>query len=140
MNPRDVRCVVLADRHQGLMEGVRGMLETTFDAVVMVADAASLIESVKRIRPTVAIVDLSMAQGNNLEWLKRLRSTCRPELKLILLSVHDEPNICRSAMAAGADGFVLKREIGTELLPAVDEVLAGRQFISPHLITGKPTK
>ena len=139
MKPRDVSCVVLADRHQGLLEGVRGLLETTFDAVVMVADEASLIESAKRIQPTVAVVDLSMAQGDNLEWLKRLRSAC-PDLKLILLSVHDEPNICRSAMAAGADGFVLKREIGTELLPAVDAVLAGRQFISKHLMTGKPSK
>ena len=121
------------------MEGVRGMLETTFDAVVMVADEASLIESAKRIQPTVAVVDLSMAPGDNLEWLKRLRSAC-PDLKLILLSVHDEPNICRSAMEQGADGFVLKREIGTELLPAVDAVLAGQQFISPHLMTGKPSK
>ncbi len=139
MKPEDIRCVVLADRHQGLMEGVRGLLETTFDAVVMVADEASLIESAKRIQPNVAVVDLSMAQGDNLEWLKRLRTAC-PELKLILLSVHDESNICRSAMAAGADGFVIKREIGTELLPAVDEVLAGKQFTSPHLRIGKPSK
>ncbi len=138
MKPEDIRCVVLADRHQGLMEGVRGLLETTFDAVVMVADEASLIESAKRIQPTVAVVELSMAPGDNLQWVKRLRSAC-PDLKLILLSVHDEPNICRSAMAAGADGFVLKREIATELLPAVDAVLAGRQFISPHLMTGKPS-
>ena len=139
MKAENIRCVVLADRHQGLMEGVRGMLETTFDAVVMVADEASLIESVKRIQPTVAVVDLSMALGESLQWLTRLRTAC-PDLKLILLSVHDEQNICRSAMAAGADGFVLKREISTEMLPAVDAVLAGRQFISPHLVTGKPSK
>jgi DNA-binding NarL/FixJ family response regulator len=135
----NVRCVVLADRHQGLMEGVRGLLETAFDAVVMVADEASLMESAKRIQPTVAVVDLSMAPGANFQWLKRLRTAC-PDLKLIVLSVHDEPNICQSVMAAGADGFVIKREIGTELLPAVDTVLAGRQFISRHLATGKPSK
>jgi DNA-binding NarL/FixJ family response regulator len=131
--------VVLADRHQGLMEGVRGLLETTFDAVVMVADEASLFESAKRIQPTVAVVDLSVAPGENLQWLKRLRSAC-PELKLILLSVHDEPNICRSAMELGADGFVLKREIAMELLPAVDAVIAGQQYIPKHFKTDKPSR
>ena len=61
--------------------------------------------------------------------LPRLRGSC-PKLKLILLSVHDEPSVCRAAMEAGADGFVLKRHIATELLPAVDAVLAGRNFVS----------
>ena len=139
MKPRDVRCVVLADRHQGLLEGVRGLLETTFDAVVMVADEASLIESAKRVQPTLAVVDLSVAPGKDLQWLKRLRAAC-PELKLILLSVHDEPNICRSVMELGVEGFVLKREIATELLPAVDAVIAGQHYISKHLKTGKPSK
>jgi DNA-binding NarL/FixJ family response regulator len=126
------RCVLLADRHHGLTEGVRGMLETSFDAVVMVADEASLVESAKRLQPTVAVVDLSLMAGESLRWLKWLRALC-PQLKLILLSVHDEPSVCQSAMAAGADGFVLKRAIATQLLTAVDEVLAGRHYVPPEL-------
>jgi DNA-binding NarL/FixJ family response regulator len=51
-------------------------------------------------------------------------------VKLILLSVHDEPSAARATMAAGADGFVLKRSIGTELLTAIDTVLAGGTFVS----------
>ena len=121
-------CVLLADRHHDLAEGVRGLLETTFDAVVMVADEASLFESARRLHPMVAVVDVSLAPGDSLQWLKRLRSVC-PGLKLILLSVHDEPCVCRAAMAAGADGFVLKRAIATQLLVAVDEVLAGRRYV-----------
>jgi DNA-binding NarL/FixJ family response regulator len=98
----------------------------------MVADETSLVESAKRLQPTLAVVDISMMAGDSLRWLKWLRALC-PELKLILLSVHDEPSVCRSAMAAGADGFVLKRAIATQLLNAVDEVLAGRRYVSPEL-------
>ena len=48
---------------------------------------------------------------------------------MLLLSVHDEPSVLRSAVAAGADGIVLKRAIATDLLPAVDAVLAGRRYV-----------
>lgn len=132
MKPEVVRCVLLADRHHGLTEGVRGLLETAFDAVVMVADEASLFESASRLHPMLAVVDVSLGPGDGLHWLKRLQSVC-PGMKLILLSVHDEPSVCRAAMAEGADGFVLKRAIGTQLLDAVDEVLAGRHYVPPEV-------
>ena len=64
--------------------------------------------------------------------LPRLRSRC-PQLKLIVLSVHDEPSVCRSALEAGADAFVLKRAIATDLLPAIDAVQAGRSYVSPDI-------
>jgi DNA-binding NarL/FixJ family response regulator len=129
-NPPVVNCVLLADRHQGLTEAVRGLLESTFDAVVMVADETSLFESARRLQPTLAVVDLSLARTESLQWLQRLHRAC-PNVKLILLSVHDEPTICQAALDAGADGFVVKRHIVTELLPAVDAVLAGKSFVPP---------
>ena len=125
-----VNCVLLADRHHGLTEGVRGLLESAFDAVVMVADEASLLQSAERLQPTVAVVDLSLARGEGLQWLPRLRSRC-PGLKLIVLSVHDQPSVCRAAVEAGADAFVLKRAIVTDLLSAIDAVQAGRSYVSP---------
>jgi len=112
-------CVLLADRHHGLTEGVRGLLETAFGTVIMVADEASLLEGATRLRPEMAIVDLSLARDNGLDWLRALRQRC-PDLKVIVLSVHDEQNVYRAAMAAGADAFVLKRAIATDLLPVVD--------------------
>jgi two-component system secretion response regulator SsrB len=117
-------CVLLADRHHGLTEGVRGLLETTFGTVVMVADEASLLEGADRIRPDVAIVDISLAQDSGLGWLRALRRRC-PEVKVIVLSVHDEQSVRRAAMDAGADSFVLKRAIATDLLDAVESVRAG---------------
>ena|SRR5882672_8554659 len=134
-----VNCVLLADRHHGLTEGVRGLLETAFDAVVMVADETSLFESATRIRPTVAVVDLSLVRGESLQWLSRLCSGC-PGLKLVVVSVHDERSVCRAAMEAGAAAFVLKRSIVTDLLPAIDAVQAGRSYVSPGVADVPTTK
>jgi len=117
-------CVLLADRHHGLTEGVRGLLETTFGTVVMVADEASLLEGAERIRPDVAIVDISLARDSGLGWLRDLRQRC-PEVKVIVLSVHDEQSVRRAALEAGADSFVLKRAIATDLLDAVEYVRRG---------------
>ncbi len=121
MSDNPPSCVLLADRHHGLAEGVRGLLETTFGSVVMVADEASLLEGASRLRPDVAVVDLSLAADNNLVWLRALRRSL-PELKVIVLSVCDEESVRRAAMEAGADAFVLKRALATDLLPAVARV------------------
>ena len=116
-------CVLLADRHHGLSEGIRGLLETTFHAVVMVADEASLSKSVGRLKPEIAVVDLSLVPGDSLHWLERLRARC-PDMKLVVISIYDEPAVRERALAAGADAFVLKRNLATDLLPTVDAVLA----------------
>ena len=127
MATEEVRCVLLADRHPGLAEGVRGLLETTFDAVVMVADEISLFESARWLHVPLAVVELSLSRGNALGMIRRIRDRF-PELKLIVLSSHAEKNVQRAVIAAGANGFVLKRSIATDLLPAVDAVLAGNLY------------
>ena len=97
------------------------MLETAFGTVVMVADEASLLDGATRLRPDVAVVDLSLAEDYGLSWLRALKER-GPQLKVIVLSVHDEQSVRRAAMEAGADAFVLKRDIATDLLPAVERV------------------
>lgn len=119
--PKSLSCVLLADRHHGLTEGVRGLLATSFGSVVMVADEASLIEGANRLQPDMAVVDLSLAHDNQLNWLRTLRHDC-PELKVIVLSVHDEQSVRDAVLRAGADAFVIKRAIATDLLNAVDAV------------------
>ena len=121
MPEKPMSCVLLADRHHGLTEGVRGLLETAFGTVVMVADEASLLDGADRLRPDMAVVDLSLARGTGLGWLRALRQRC-PDLKVIVVSVHDEQAVRRAAMEAGADAFVLKRAIATDLLPAIEVV------------------
>jgi two-component system secretion response regulator SsrB len=129
MSADGLKCVLLAERHHALGEGIRGLLESEFEMVVMVADETSLIEGSRRLQPTLAVADLSMFRGESLGWIARLRQGT-PDLRLIVLSVHDEPPVCRAAMDAGADGFVLKRDIATELLPAVEAALAHRRYVS----------
>ena len=124
-----MNCVLLADRHHELSEGVRGLLGTVFAGVFTVADETSLMEGAARIQPTVVVVDLSLAGGDIVGFLRALRKRA-PAAKGLLLAVDDEPTVASVARAAGADGVVLKRAIATDLLAAIDAVLAGGRSTS----------
>lgn len=124
---KPLSCVLLAGRHSGLAEAVRGLLESAFEMVVMVADETSLLEGADRLRPEVAVVDLSLTRDRGLDWLRALRQRC-PETKVIVLSVYDEQSVRGAVMEAGAASVVFKHAISTDLLPTVDLVRGrGRQ-------------
>jgi DNA-binding NarL/FixJ family response regulator len=127
MSAEAASCVLVADRHHGLFEGIRGLLETTFGKVFLVTDKASLLEGAARLQPTMIVMDLSYAAGNLPDLVHELREHA-PAAKLLLLSVHDEPTVIAFAVAAGADGFVVKRAIASDLMPAIDAVLAGQRY------------
>jgi len=137
MNDRSAKCVLLADRHHGLIEGMRGLLETAFATVFMVGDEASLIDGVKRLAPSVTVVDLALAGGNWLQLLRTLRESS-PASKLIVLSMYDEISVVRAAMGAGVNGFVLKRAIATDMLDAIAAVLRGESYVSPSIRGSTP--
>src|SRR6185436_14592397 len=99
MSSEAIRCVVLADRHHGLSEGIRGLLESKFPAVVMVADETSLLESAARMKPSIVVADLALAQGESFGWLRRLLARC-PDSRVIVLSCHDEQAIEQAAFEA----------------------------------------
>ena len=124
--------VLLADSHSPMLEGVRSLLEGRFEAVVMVADESSLLQAVEKVRPELAIVDISFPRNDpnsgNIAVMLRERF---PDLKLIMLSVHDEPVAAERMFQMHAAGFVLKRSATTDLLPAIEKVLAGGTFVSP---------
>ncbi len=126
MPAKERGCALLADRHLGLMEGVRSLLEAEFEAVVVVGDEVSLFESARPLHVALAVVDLLLRHGDGLGLIRRIRSHF-PQLKLIALSIHEEKNAEFAAIEAGATGFVLKRSIGTDLLPTIDAVLAGSE-------------
>jgi len=129
MSKADPHCVLLADPHHGVSEGVRHLLATMFETVVMVADEVSLFESAARLRSDLAVVDLALSRGNALDFVRRLRGRF-PDMRLIIVSTHDQPSVGRSVVEAGADGFVGKRAIATDLLAAADAVLAGQPYVS----------
>jgi DNA-binding NarL/FixJ family response regulator len=121
--------VILAERHPTLLEGIRGLLETLFDYVVMVADEESLREAIERLRPDLVVIDLSFPitrERNVARWLRKNN----PWLRFIVLSVDDDRTVVDQCMASGASGLVLKRSIVTDLIPAVTEVLQGNTYAS----------
>jgi DNA-binding NarL/FixJ family response regulator len=122
-------CVLVADPRNGLFERIRGLLETAFDQVFLVTDKSSLFEGAVRLQPTVIIMDLSYAAGNLTGLISELRGQA-PAAKHLLLSLHDEPSVVAAAIGAGADGMVLKRAIGSDLMPAIDALLAGQHYFN----------
>ena len=130
MSNGTTRCVLLADSHHGLIEGLRGLLETAFASVFMVGDERSLIDGVKRLRPELTVVDLALAGGNWLALLREIKERS-PESKLIVLSLYDDASVVSATMVPGVDGFVLKRAAATDMLEAAATVLRGDRYVSP---------
>lgn len=87
----------------------------------MVADEPSLTEAVARMRADVAVVDLSLSPGRSGDLVTRLRRAF-PDLKLVAVGF-DDGGVARAALAAGADGFVRKSALATDLVPQVEAVL-----------------
>lgn len=122
--------VLVADSHSAMLEGVRSLLEERFEAIVMVADEKSLLPTAEKLQPDLVIVDVSfpMAGAKNAVVVLRERF---PEIQLIVLSIHDESVAVERVLASGASAYVLKRCATTDLVPALEEVSAGRVYVSP---------
>ena len=92
----------------------------------MVADERSLCESAQHLHPQLAVVDLALAHGDIGGLIKKLRLGCAG-LKVIVLSAHVEETIAQAVRNAGAEGLVNKQQLATDLIPAVEDVLRGKQ-------------
>ncbi len=127
--------ILIADAHLTMMAGVRLLLKDRFEVSVMVADDNSLRDAVSSSPFDLVIADLSipMPSGEN---IARLLKTLSPELRVIILSVHDEAVAVQECLAAGARGFVLKRTAVDDLIPAVEAVLSGETYVSPSVQAG----
>jgi two-component system response regulator DegU len=117
-----------------MLEGIRRMLETEAESVLMVADEASLMQAVESVRPDLVIADLSfpVSGGTN---VARLLKERHPGIKIIILSVHEEPAAADEVAAAGAEAFVLKRRAVLDLVAAVRVVCRGGRYV-PKEFTG----
>jgi DNA-binding NarL/FixJ family response regulator len=124
--------VLLADSHLSMLQGVHSLLGAVFETVLMVADERSLIEAIATFKPELVVVDLSLPDGGEANVVRRLMGR-HPDLRLVVLSVHDGPTVVTLIRNMGAAGFVLKRATGTDLLPAIQEVLRGGTYVSPSL-------
>ncbi len=124
--------VVLADKHSDMLGGIRRLLEDEVKTVLMVADEHSLYHALETFNPDVVVADLSLpiSTKTNIAWELKKHF---PEIKVVILSIHDEKSVVDDAMAAGVEGFVLKRRAVVDLIPAIREVLQGNKYISPEV-------
>jgi DNA-binding NarL/FixJ family response regulator len=124
--------ILIADAHPTMTASVRLLLKNLFDVSVMVADVQSLSDAVVRNDFDLVIADLSIPRKSDENVVRLLKRVC-PDLRLIILSVHDEPVAIEECLKAGAQGFVLKRSAVDDLIPAVEAVMRGETYVSPSL-------
>ena len=122
--------ILLADDHRIVAEGLRGLLEPTFELVAIVENGREMIAAAKKLKPEVIVVDISMPLLNGIDAVTEINNA-GIQAKIIFLTMHPEAIYARRALAAGASGYVLKRSAASELLFAIREALAGRCFVTP---------
>jgi DNA-binding NarL/FixJ family response regulator len=125
-------CVIIADMHHGILDGIRSLLDPLFQTIVMVASKESLFEATKKLAPDIVIVDLSMPSPKTPSFIKEFTSSF-PSEKLIVMSVHDDPHVVDVIVSSGVSGFVLKRTAANDLIPAIQNILDGDTYISPSI-------
>jgi two-component system, NarL family, response regulator NreC len=124
--------VLIADDHAVLLAGLEAMLNAEPDMAVVgsVADGAAAIRQVLQLRPDIILLDINMPGANGLEVLSQLR-TAAPATRVLILTMHDDAQYLRQAMASGAAGYLLKQAAGKELLSAIRTVHGGGVYLHP---------
>ncbi len=129
--------VLLADDNDTLLDEVRAILEPKFDVVGEVGDGQALLKAARRLTPDVLVVDISMPGVSGIEAARRLQREGSSS-KIVFLTVHHDPALVEIAFEAGDMGYVVKTSAGEDLLPAIDEALGGRRYVSPLLRVETP--
>ena len=124
--------ILIADDHRIVAEGIRLLLETSYQVVGIVSDGRKLLDEAPGLKPDVIIVDISMPLLNGIDAAERLRAII-PKTKFVFLTMKDDPNLAAAALKLGAVGFVLKNEASSELLKAVTEVLSGKSYLASRV-------
>lgn len=122
--------VVLADDHTLVLEAFRTLLSSEVDVVAAASDGHELIKAVKEHKPDVVVTDISMPILNGVDACIKLLKIL-PDLKIIFLTVSDDPDIVAEVIRAGAKGYLLKSSAASELLQAIKAVAGGSTYITP---------
>jgi DNA-binding NarL/FixJ family response regulator len=122
--------VMLADDHRLVREAFARLLDVPCDVVGAVGDGRALIEAASELRPDIVVLDVSMPVLNGLDAGRQLKRLM-PEVKLIFLTVSEDPDLAAEAFRAGASGYLLKNSAASELLKAIQEVFEGRSYVTP---------
>jgi DNA-binding NarL/FixJ family response regulator len=126
--------IFLADDHAVVREGLKTLINDQPDMEVVgeAADGVTAVEETVKLRPDIALLDLSMPGKSGIEATSLIRSRA-PVVRVLNLTVHEDKSYIRQALDAGASGYVLKRAAATELIGAIRAVAGGGTYIDPAL-------
>jgi DNA-binding NarL/FixJ family response regulator len=127
--------VLLADDHTMLLEAFRKLLADECEVVGCVSNGRELLEEAARLRPDVAVVDISMPLLNGLDAARQLKRA-HPDVRIIFLTMNEDPDLAAESFRAGASGYLLKRSAGSELLVAIQEAMKQRAYVTPLMTAG----
>ena len=127
--------VMLVDDHALMREGIRQLLE--FDGSVKVIEEAGngeeCIEKIEKSKPDVLLLDINMPKKNGIEVLEEIKRK-KINVKVLILTVHNEVEYLLKAVDIGVDGYLLKDSESVELKKAINAVMDGENYIQPNLI------
>jgi DNA-binding NarL/FixJ family response regulator len=127
--------VLLADDHRLLREAFSRLLEPDCDVVGTVADGRAVLAEAPTLRPDIVVLDVAMPLLNGIDTARQLRQVM-PAVKLIFLTMSEDPDVAAEAFRAGASGYLLKNSAASELLQAIREVSQGRSYVTPLATRG----
>jgi DNA-binding NarL/FixJ family response regulator len=127
--------VLVADDHQMLADALRGVIEPRCEVVGTVGDGRALLKAAQRLQPDIVVLDIAMPHLNGFDAGRKLKHTL-PNVKLVFMTMHEDPYLVGEAFRAGASAFLLKEAAASELIDAIDQVLKGGSYITPSAAEG----
>ena len=134
-DPPKARRIVIVDDHPLFRKGLEQLINNTSDGLAVCGEASTAAEAmsvIRKVKPDLAIVDLSLPGANGIELIKNIRAEFS-KLPVLILSMHDESLYALRALKAGAQGYVMKQEALENVIVAIREVFAGRPYLSPDM-------
>jgi DNA-binding NarL/FixJ family response regulator len=128
--------VLLADDHVLLLEAFEKLLEPQCDVVGKVSNGRELLAVAPELEPDVVVLDISMPHLNGLDAGRHLKKSL-PDVKLIYLTVHEDPELAAECMRLGASGYILKGSAASELFEAIRRAVSGDTYVTP--LPSRPT-
>lgn len=126
--------VFLVDDHMVVREGLKTLISAQPDMIVLgeASNGEAALPQIQACRPDVVIMDISMPELNGVQTTEQLKQLC-PEVKVLVLSVHDDTSYLRQMLAVGAAGYILKHTAADALIQAIRIVAAGGLYLEPSL-------
>jgi len=123
--------LLVADDHAVVRTGIRSLLEeqSGWKVVAEASDGREAVEKAKQIKPAVAILDITMPGLNGLEATRQIVENV-PRTQVLILTVHDSEILAQQVLQAGARGYLLKSDVGRDLITAVDALLRNRTYLT----------